>query len=968
MRNPFLLLSFAALSAFSARIETPLAEKCQEKAEIRWTRTICVEEGRYIGWPTVCRLRNGDILAVFSGDREEHVCPCGKVQMVRSSDDGETWSKPVTIADGPIDDRDAGIVQMLDGEIVVTYFTSVAYYQRGLYKDGWKDSNMEELGYFRTSSRDDGKTWSKPERMLGGVSQAPHGPKLMKDGSLIVMGRSFRGAKVGEDTKNHTVISVWKSVDAGRNWTCLCPSVPDMDGENAKPDMFHEPDIVELPDGTLLGQVRYHGGDHGLRQTVSKDGGRTWSPMRKTELVGYPSHLLVLSDGRLLSVYSRRLASAGLGEFAAISSDGGRTWDVKNEICLLPGVKPTRDFGYPASCELPNGDILTVYYQPKAVGEKPCLMATKWRPRDFAKTGKVRISDYREKYWTSVRTEPDVPRLPAKADAAFRGRVADLVRICPENAVGPETREWKGFAWRNERVHAQFVVWSGEEVLDLRVLKEALRSENGGVIPAEAISARFVLNVLGEPASPSVESGFRLYGDLLDGEVRPKLPPNAFRAVWLTLTPPKGIPAGTYRGGVTVRGNGGKEIRFSLSLEVADRTLPDPADWKAFVTIHAHPLTVAKLHRVAPFSKEHYGLLLPLLRELAAAGQKVVHVNLFNPPWIKDGQYRNFILVTRRADGTFAYDYSVFDEYVGFAKRAGIVGGIYCPGLGWRKNNHVDYVDERSGDLVREDFAIGSPESERFWGPFAAAFQRHLKEKGWLEGASMRLDELKYEDAVASIELARKYAPDLAVSVASDKPPEKFLKLGIRNFSQGLRAPDHYFFPESFLKAVEERAKDPNLITSYYICNLPGTPNTWLRSTYDECQWQGLFSAAKRFSGVNRWTAFCWWRDPEWDGSCPPRYDAGERFLLYPRARASTRWEMLRDSIENYEKIRILRETGGMTDELEAALAAMTPECVDQYASEEAFKVGWERASRQVRPVLKALESASRVRRAGEMK
>ena len=300
-----------------------------EKAEILWTRTVCVEECRYIGWPSVCRLANGDVLAVFSGDRAEHVCPYGKVQMVRSTDGGETWSKPKTIADGPIDDRDAGIVQMPDGEIVVTYFTSVDYYLRGLYTDGWKESNRNELGYFRVASKDNGKTWSKPEKMRGGVSQSPHGPKLTKDGSLVVMGRSFEGDQA-DDSKCRTVVSVWKSVDAGRNWTCLCPSVPDMNGENDRPNMFHEPDIVELPDGTLLGQVRYHGGDHGLRQTVSKDGGKTWSPMRKTELVGFPPHLLPLRDGRLLASYSRRLESAGLGEYAALSSDGGKTWDVRD--------------------------------------------------------------------------------------------------------------------------------------------------------------------------------------------------------------------------------------------------------------------------------------------------------------------------------------------------------------------------------------------------------------------------------------------------------------------------------------------------------------------------------------------------------------------------------------------------------------------------------------------------------------
>ena len=37
------------------------------------------------------------------------------------------------------------------------------------------------------------------------------------------------------------------------------------------------------------------------------------------------------------------------------------------------------DLGYPASCRLPDGDILTVYYQQPQPGVLPHLFATKWR-------------------------------------------------------------------------------------------------------------------------------------------------------------------------------------------------------------------------------------------------------------------------------------------------------------------------------------------------------------------------------------------------------------------------------------------------------------------------------------------------------------------------------------------------------------------------------------------------------------
>ena len=371
------------------------APKDQARAEILWVRPICVEPGRYVGWPSVCRLANGDLMAVFSGDRDRHVCPFGKVQMVRSSDEGETWSRPVTIADAPIDDRDAGIVQMPDGEIVVTYFTSLAYRSQkflatdwapGTEQHAWRqfdakltdDQRRAALGYWRISSVDNGRTWCAPEKIA--CAQTPHGPILLKDGSLFQIGRSFEKSALGVAEHGRTIISAWRSTDKGHTWECLCRELPDENGENAKDHQFHEPFAVELADGTLVAQIRYHGPDGCLRQSVSKDGGRTWSSMVKTPLKGLPPHLVRRANGQLVSVYGRRLKQYGCGEFAALSDDGGATWDVAHEISLAPHVDG--DIGYPATCELANGDLLTVFYQPTEAGGRPALLAARWRIKD----------------------------------------------------------------------------------------------------------------------------------------------------------------------------------------------------------------------------------------------------------------------------------------------------------------------------------------------------------------------------------------------------------------------------------------------------------------------------------------------------------------------------------------------------------------------------------------------------------
>ena len=88
-----------------------------------------------------------------------------------------------------------------------------------------------------------------------------------------------------------------------------------------------------------------------------------------------PPHAIRLKDGRLLVVYGLRMPP--YGQRACLSVDGGDTWDVNSER-FFP-TAPNADLGYPASVQLPDSSILTVYYQVDQAGEKPCLMGTRWR-------------------------------------------------------------------------------------------------------------------------------------------------------------------------------------------------------------------------------------------------------------------------------------------------------------------------------------------------------------------------------------------------------------------------------------------------------------------------------------------------------------------------------------------------------------------------------------------------------------
>src|SRR4051812_1936402 len=95
------MMSAAAAFGFSARaVAAP-------SIQVLETRVISPDSEYYHGWPTLTRRRNGQLAAVWSGGREDHICPFGRVEMMTSDNNGKSWTWPRVLIDGAIDDRDA---------------------------------------------------------------------------------------------------------------------------------------------------------------------------------------------------------------------------------------------------------------------------------------------------------------------------------------------------------------------------------------------------------------------------------------------------------------------------------------------------------------------------------------------------------------------------------------------------------------------------------------------------------------------------------------------------------------------------------------------------------------------------------------------------------------------------------------------------------------------------------------------
>ena len=305
--------------------------------------------------------------------------------MMRSHDNGQTWTWPRTLLDGPIDDRDAGVLETKNGSLLVTTFTSLAYEQHGLSaalekKPGqpgsWPGEKLSrwlavhdritpeqrkaELGQWMIRSTDGGVTWSE---RYSSIVNSPHGPIQLSDGRLLYAGKKLW---TGDD------VGVCQSDDDGQSWQWLA-AIPKRDTDETK--RYHELHAVETDSGKLIVHIRNHNWQNTgeTLQSESTDGGKTWSVPRSIGVWGLPSFLTKLKDGGLLMSYGHRRAP--FGNQARVSSDDGSTW---SDPILISDDGAGGDLGYPSTVQLDDSSLVTVWYEKLKGSPKAVLRQAHW--------------------------------------------------------------------------------------------------------------------------------------------------------------------------------------------------------------------------------------------------------------------------------------------------------------------------------------------------------------------------------------------------------------------------------------------------------------------------------------------------------------------------------------------------------------------------------------------------------------
>ena len=459
-------------------------------------------------------------------------------------------------------------------------------------------------------------------------------------------------------------------------------------------------------------------------------------------------------------------------------------------------------------------------------------------------------------------------------------------------------------AWRGERVNLQLVVTNEYAEKDCSVeyrfndLRAMVGKKN---IPASNIVGGFVQPVITDRFTGCGRHEVDAYGEVLVADRITDTNPTVLeagscRGLWLTIQVPQDAEPGTYKGYVEIVCNG-KKKKHEYILSVFNYLLPSPKEWSFHLDLWQNPYAIARVHNVELWSKEHFDVLRPYMLKLASAGQKAITATLIDRPW--DGQtydpFGSMVTWVRKADGTWWYDFTIFDRWVEFMMECGIDKEITCFSMiPWKLS--FRYYDQATHSHKYINCAPGEEAYAQFWGGMLSAFSAHLKEKGWFDKTFISMDERSLQQMQAAIKVIKEYAPGMKISMAGNYHPE--IEADIYDYCLDIFAYGAYT-PELL---AERRAQGK--VSTYYTCCSAEYPNLFTFSAPADAAFIALEALKKDLDGYLRWAYNSWTVNPEEDSRFTA-WPAGDTYVIYPFSISSIRWERLVQGIQLFEKYKI---------------------------------------------------------------
>jgi predicted neuraminidase len=286
---------------------------------------------------TLAETKSGLVAAWFGGTAERNPDVC---IYVARHENGH-WTAPVAVADGVgfatnrLPTWNPVLFQPKPGSLML-------FYKVGPSPADWWGMMM--------TSADDGKTWSKPQRLPEGIlGPIKNKPVQLANGDII--------SPTSLEGKGGWRVYFERSTDGGNTWTAT-PFVND-----GKTIGAIQPSVLFHPNGELqaIGRTK----NDKLFEVWSADGGWTWGEMKLLSLPNPNSgtDAVTLQDGRQLLVYNHNVRTGsnnkGRSPLNVAISDDGKNWQAA--LVLEADPDAPSGFAYPAVIQTSDGLVHITY-------------------------------------------------------------------------------------------------------------------------------------------------------------------------------------------------------------------------------------------------------------------------------------------------------------------------------------------------------------------------------------------------------------------------------------------------------------------------------------------------------------------------------------------------------------------------------------------------------------------------------
>jgi len=448
-------------------------------------------------------------------------------------------------------------------------------------------------------------------------------------------------------------------------------------------------------------------------------------------------------------------------------------------------------------------------------------------------------------------------------------------------------------AARGETESAQIVLRARGACLDsVRLVPSRLAGKRGGELGAGAVRADWVGYVRltrNSDSTPARELARRAPDDFPDPlleDTTVTVCPGSTQPALVRVAIPRGAEPGVYDGAIALRAGATLLRNVPLTVDVSPVTLPRMPSLR--VTNWFSAQAIAQQHRVQEWGDAHWRLLRAYADDMRAHGQTMFQTDL------------ELIRVRREPNGSYAFDYSLFDRWVRLFLSAGLrdielmhVGRRTTP---WAWTNPFEPAPRPATSSATGDTAEVALEL------FLAGLQRHLVARGWVEHAVLHVaDEPIPENVESWRALSRRVhaaAPRLKRIEAVQAP----------DFDGDLEI---WVAEESYLDRWYER---------YRARQQAGGMELWLYTSwlpqgeypnrlidYPLLKTRLLPWVAMRYEA----SGFLHWGLNQWPSDLDPNkglFAPGDDFIVYPGRdgpRSSLRWEAFRDGVEDQALIAL---------------------------------------------------------------